>query len=749
MKIEVELRTRRTGRGISIGLDPNNDLSLGTEGDIVLNGKGVAARHARIFMADSGVVIAPIDQAPLAVNGKPVQSATRVNDGDWLALGSAFYQINIAGGAAPHPPSAGEMPAASATQARVSIGRLPECDFSIPSPLVSRVHAYLRMDGGQFILEDQNSTNGTFLNGERIVGSAVLKRGDKVEIATFAFLFTGDALEAIDEAGLVRLEARGVTKEVLDHTTKKPRRLLDGIDLVVEPGEFVAIFGTSGSGKSTLLDTLNGRRPANIGKVLYNGTDFYASLDLFRAAIGYVPQQDIVHRKIRVKDALHYTARLRLPSDTSDEEISSHIDRVLAQVGLDDKAMSPIDTPSPLSGGQLKRVSLAVELIANPNILFLDEVTSGLDAGTDKKMMQLFSELAAGNKTVVCVTHTLENIDVCHLVLLLHRGRIVYYGPPGDALRYFDVGRLSDVYEKIESMPAEYWADKFLNSEYYRKYIGGRIASSETPVRDAAVLEGSAGNKGLRARFSQLATLIRRYLDLLLSDRKNLAILLLQAPLIGLLIGLVFDVSGHGPARVAGETQIGFMLVLSAIWCGCLNSTREVVKELPIYLRERAVNLGIIPYLLSKLLPLAVLCFLQCLALLGIVSVLTSWFINFAARLGILFLAGMAATAMGLAISTFVDSNDKAVAVVPILLIPQVILSNFIVHLGKIGEAIARFSVVSFASFDAIKAVLSEEVTRAAPAQYTLTVNVMTTIAITAVFLLAALLGLKLKDYRN
>ncbi len=748
MSIEVELKTRRAGKGITISLNPENDLSLGTEGDIILGGSGVFARHVRIFINDTGVLVAPIDHAPLAINGMPVQTATRVNDGDWLALGSTFYQLNIAGTGARLPSSPEQTPASSEVPTLIKIGRLPDCDFSIPSPLVSRIHACLRLDSGKFLLEDQNSTNGTFINGERIIGSALLKPGDKVEIATFAFLFTGDALEPIDAAGLVRLEARGLSKEVLDHTTKKPKRLLDNIDLVVEPGEFVAIFGTSGSGKSTLIDTLNGRRPASIGKVLYNGSDFYSSLDLFRAAIGYVPQQDIVHRKIRVKDALHYTARLRLPSDTSDEEISSHIDRVLAQVGLGDKAMSPIDTPSPLSGGQLKRVSLAVELIANPNILFLDEVTSGLDAGTDKKMMQLFSELAAENKTVICVTHTLENIDACSLILLLHRGRIVYYGPPQDALDYFGVVRLSDVYEKIESMPAAHWADKYLHSEYYRKYIGNRISSDQDRTRDS-LPAGSANNKSLRAKFSQLSTLMRRYLDLLLSDRRNLAILLLQAPLIGLLIGLVFEASGHGPARAAGETQIGFMLVLSAIWCGCLNSTREVVKELPIYLRERAVNLGIMPYLLSKLFPLAILCILQCLALMGIVSVLTSWSENFMARLGVLFLAGMAATTMGLAISTFVDTNDKAVTIVPILLIPQVILSNFIVPLGKIGETISRFSVISFASFDSMKSVLSEEVTRAVHAQNTLPANIVTTLAIAVAFFLAALLGLKLKDYKN
>ena len=275
------------------------------------------------------------------------------------------------------------------------------------------------------------------------------------------------------------MEVRGLYKEVVDRSTKQTRRLLDDISLVIEPGEFVVIFGTSGSGKSTLLDTLNGRRPATGGQVLYNGTDLYASFDAFRASIGYVPQQDIVHRKISVRHALEYTAHLRLPPDTSEEEINAYIGKVLDKVELAEKAELPIDTPAPLSGGQLKRVSLAVELVANPNILFLDEVTSGLDAGTDKRMMRLFANLAADQKTVICVTHTLENIDVCHQVVLLHKGKLVYFGPPKEAAGHFGVQRLSDVYELLESSPANLWEENYRQSVFYQTYILDRLSSHD------------------------------------------------------------------------------------------------------------------------------------------------------------------------------------------------------------------------------------------------------------------------------
>src|SRR5262249_24961222 len=155
------------------------------------------------------------------------------------------------------------------------------------------------------------------------------------------------------------------------------------------------------------------------GAVLYNGLDLRRSFPLFKSTIGYVPQQDIVHRRITIRRALAYTARLRLPEDTSADEIARYVDDAIERVGLADKGDQPIDTPMPLSGGQLKRVSLAVELVSNPALLFLDEATSGLDAGTDKRMMQLFARLAGDQKTVVCVTHTLENVDACHLVVVL------------------------------------------------------------------------------------------------------------------------------------------------------------------------------------------------------------------------------------------------------------------------------------------------------------------------------------------
>jgi ABC-type multidrug transport system ATPase subunit len=729
------------GRGYLVGSSDSNE--------IVLQGQDIQEHHIEIVLLQDGSLrITPINEAQVSINSQIIKEPSVLYDSDWLLLGTSLFQIKRPNQKTPQIGSK-----------TLTIGRAPECDLEIASPLVSRDHAKLYFSSIGVEIEDLDSTNGTFVNGNQLFGRTQLKKGDYVAIASYAFLFNGEQLEPINSTGRVRVEVRGVGKQISDRTSKQLRYLLDDISLVIEPGEFVVIFGTSGSGKSTLLDALNGRRPATSGKVLYNDMDLYTSFDAFRATIGYVPQQDIVHRKISIQHALEYTAKLRLPPDTSNEEIQTYINTVLKKVELSEKAILSIDTPTPLSGGQLKRVSLAVELVANPTILFLDEVTSGLDAGTDKRMMRLFADLAADQKTVICVTHSLENIDVCHQVILLHKGKLVYFGPPNEAITYFEVPKLSDVYELLEASDANVWAEKFRQSPYYQTYILNRL--SKQTVNSNTMPNLGLSNSGKKQTrwfdWRQTGTLMRRYLDLIFSDKKNLSILLLQAPLIAVVIGLVFETKGVAAVRAAAESQIFFILVLSSVWFGTLNSARELVKELPVYLRERSVNLGLMPYLISKLVPLAVLCLIQCSLLMGIVSQMVSLPGSYIERVFVLFMTGMAATCMGLAVSAFVDSNDKAVAMAPILLIPQVVLSNAVVRLGDAGLLVAKCSMISFWSLDAMKTTLSLESRTATDMMNQLIVPItgaygkdLAMVAVLgSVFLVIAVLGLKLKDNKK
>lgn len=733
----------------------------------------------QVILEDAQLRVAPGRDTGLLVNGKPAAGPTPVQHGDWVTLGDIVYQLRLiwqtdaptvpvpapaVGSGAPAPAPAPQ-PATLATPAtvprvtltggaQVLIGRHHDCTLAIDSPLVSRHHARLTVNDGQWQIEDLGSINGSFVNGRRIREPVALKVGDRIGIATFLYRFTGDGLRADGQEGRVRIEALGVTRTVKDRASGQSRKLLDDISLVIEPGEFVVIFGGSGSGKSTLLDTLNGRRPATGGRVLYNGVDFYAAFDMYRSTIGYVPQQDIVHRRIGMRRALEYTARLRLPADTAEHEIAAYLDEVLASVRLQEQAGLLIDTPSPLSGGQLKRVSLAAELIAKPGVLFLDEVTSGLDAGTDRQMMQTFAELADGGKTVICVTHTLENIAACQLVTLLHRGRLAYFGPPAEAQDYFKLKRLSDIYDVLDTRPPEHWAEQYQASPERQRHVEARLSAAALAPPATAPAPLVVNTAARSSLWRQTRILTRRYVDLMLGDKRNLAILVLQAPLIGGVVGTVFDTSGPPATQAVAQGQVAFMLVLSAIWFGCLNSAREIVKELPVYLRERSVNLGLAPYILSKLLPLATLCLIQCVLLLGVVSATLTLPGDFLPRLLLLTASAFAASAMGLAISAFVDTNDKAIAMVPILLIPQVVLSNALTRLDGLNLWVAKLSMLSFWGYDAMKATLSPEVLAARdptgaavlPVLESYGLGVGVTLVMTLAFLGLVGIGLRLKD---
>ena len=372
-------------------------------------------------------------------------------------------------------------------------------------------------------------------------------------------------IHSLDNSRSLRLEARGLEKAV-PVGRGETRKLLDDINLVVQPGEFVTLLGPSGSGKSTLMDCLNGRRRATGGKVLANGEDFYRHFDNFRQSLGYVPQKDIVHNGLTVQRALYYTARLRLPTDTGRDELRHRVESVMKEMELGPHRDTLIAN---LSGGQIKRVSLGAELLAKPCLLYIDEATSGLDAGTESRMMRLFRRLADDGRSILCITHNVDNVEQCHLVLMLARGKLVYYGPPGEAPKYFGVSRISEIYDRIGEKSPEEWEKDYRASDLHAEFVARRLRRVRRPDRAARGAAHGATDRreqrGARSRlgkplaerfrrlteqylhFRQLLTpvldqwrqfrvLTARYVELLLGDRRGLALLLLQAPIVAAVI---------------------------------------------------------------------------------------------------------------------------------------------------------------------------------------------------------------------
>ena len=293
----------------------------------------------------------------------------------------------------------------------------------------------------------------------------------------------------------IELAARGVERTVRDRATGGPLTLLEDVDLVVRPREFVAILGPSGSGKSTLLAVLGGRVVPDAGAVTLNGADLHADFEALKGDITVVPQRDLLHDSLALGAALRYTAELRLPPDLSRGEVEASVADILDVVGLAPKRSTPIRH---LSGGQVKRASLANELVAGPSLLLLDEVTSGLDEQTDREVMELFRRVADGGKTVVCVTHNLANVEEnCHLVAILAEGgRLAFVGTPGEAKAYFAIPRLGDVYRALAGrMPGE-WASRFRASPEYRRHVADRLPRGARPEPHAASAPPTAHRGG-------------------------------------------------------------------------------------------------------------------------------------------------------------------------------------------------------------------------------------------------------------
>ncbi|MBA2379132.1 MAG: FHA domain-containing protein [Blastocatellia bacterium] len=599
-------------------------------------------------------------------------------------------------------------------QDELRIGRTSANEITLDGLQISNKHARLVRSGGEIFVEDLNSTNGVFVNGSRVSRQAI-RPEDSVQIGSFLLRVDANgSIGVFDTRSKTRVDVLNLTKTVRNRAGKGKIKLLDSVSLSIEPNEFVGLIGPSGAGKSTLIDALNGMRPADEGNVLINDLDLYRHIDSLRHVIGYVPQDDIIHRELSVYRTLHYVARLRLSRDVSSREIDQIINEVLDVTGLTESRNIPIHQ---LSGGQRKRVSIAVELVTKPSVIFLDEPTSGLDPATEDKVMRLFRQIAESGRTVVMTTHAMENIRLFDKIVILLRGRLVYYGPPEEALTYLGAKNFKELYEKLEapvgaSMAdgdaarvaatekiAEDWRQKFLQAPQYKRFVHEPL-SNLGQMKQAGVAKKS--RLGLLGAIRQWAVLSRRYFEVLLKDKLNLAILLIQAPIIAM---LTFLVMGADQPR----DFVYFVVSLVAIWFGTSVAAREIIREKPVYRRERMFNLGIVPYLLSKLFVLGFIVTVQCLLLflpLKIFDLLG--FMSMPGELGgipqlwAMLLTAAVGISLGLMVSSIVKTSEMATSLVPLFLIPQILFSGLVGVPAGISK-VAGLTMPAAWSFDTMK----------------------------------------------
>ena len=527
----------------------------------------------------------------------------------------------------------------------IKIGRAPECDVVLEHTSVSRVHATLRKtSSGKYLITDLGSLNGTFVNNRKIT-SAEVSAQDKIFIGRFLLNLESSGRNLSNESAV---RATNICKQY-----KNGFLALKNTSFDIPSGGLIAIMGPSGCGKSTLLKVLNGDSPASAGEVYINGLELISNYGYLKTQIGYVPQDDIVHRELTVEQSLFYAAHIRLDG-VSDEFAQAKIDQLLNELNIAEIRHSLV---SAISGGQRKRVSIAVELLSDPAVLFLDEPTSPLDPQTIEEFMGILRHLSEKGTTVVLVTHKPDDLTHMDSVMFMAGGHLIYYGRSNEYKDYFKVSSPVEVYANIAGEKAKYWINKTSNP-------GNSLNISQNSVQkiDDAV-------NPLR----QFYWLLSRYFKIKTNDRLNSTIMLLQAPIIAVLICFIFqEIRGAVP----------FLMAVSAIWFGVNNAAREIVAEAPIYKRERMFNVLIPPYIFSKIFVLGIFALIQALLFNSIIWV---WYSNSTigwqdpiSAAGWMFFLTVISSFFGLLISAISNSTEKVMSIVPIAVIPQIMLAGVI-----------------------------------------------------------------------
>ncbi|MFD7401064.1 FHA domain-containing protein [Streptomyces sp. NPDC059866] len=633
---------------------------------------------------------APQQQAPQAGWQQPQQAAPQIP-----------HQQGPGGGAGA-PPVYGDRSPTTFHQFALGrvmrIGRALENDLVVSDLQVSRNHAeFHSTPDGRMEIRDLGSHNGTYVNGQPIPkgGSQLLGPTDIVGVGHSTFRIVGDRLEEFVDTGEVSFSARHLTV-----TVDGGKQILKDVSFGVPEKSLIAVIGPSGSGKSTLLKALTGYRPANQGEVLYDNRNLYKQFAELRQRIGLVPQDDILHKELTVKKALKYAAKLRFPADTTAQEREARIDEVLRELKLDIHKDKKVTS---LSGGQRKRVSVALELLTKPSLIFLDEPTSGLDPGMDRDVMQLLRGLADDGRTVLVVTHSVAELALCDkLLVMAPGGSVAYFGPPEEALNFFGYDSWADVFSAFENYRDYDWAGRWKGSQHYQMYAADIDAVAAQSVQ-MPPMQAMKPPKP-QGWMSQFVTLVRRYVSVIASDRGFLALMLILPAVLGavsLLIdpdnGLLPNPANPQTGRIIPNgtaTTVLLILAVGACFAGAANSVRELIKERVIYERERATGLSRSAYLMSKVFVLGMITVLQGL-LVGVIGFSSRELPEEGLVLGGLTLVelslpimalGFTSMMFGLIISSLVKTAEKTMPLLVMFAIIQVVFTGCLFALnGTVG----------------------------------------------------------------
>ncbi|WP_326808906.1 MULTISPECIES: FHA domain-containing protein [unclassified Streptomyces] len=570
------------------------------------------------------------------------------------------------------------------------IGRALENELVVSDLQVSRNHAEFHSSpDGRCEIRDLGSHNGTYINGQPMPksGTAVITPQDIVGIGHSTFRLVGDRLEEFVDTGEVSFSARHLTVKV-----DGGKVILNNVTFGVPEKSLIGVIGPSGSGKSTLLRALTGYRPADVGEVLYDNRNLYKQFAELRQRIGLVPQDDILHKELKVRTALRYAAKLRFPGDVAEAERNARVEEVLAELKLDIHATKRVTS---LSGGQRKRVSVALELLTKPSLIFLDEPTSGLDPGMDRDVMQLLRGMADDGRTVLVVTHSVAELRLCDkLLVMAPGGGVAYFGPPEEALNFFGYDSWADVFSAFENYREYDWMGRWQGSQHYQMYAAEIDAAQ--PQQDPYALQQQQAMQPTRLQKpqswgSQLWTLVSRYVSVISADRSFLVLSFVTPLILGLVSTLMPSDYGLTAPPLKTNRDAGPILLILAIgacFSGAANSVRELIKERVIYERERATGLSRSAYLMSKVIVLAVVAAIQ-----GVLMCVVGFYprdlpdegllMNNPAFEMALVMIALGGTSMmfGLIISSLVKTSEKTMILLVLFAVIQVVFTGVLFKL--------------------------------------------------------------------
>ena len=720
-------------------------LGSGADCDVRVVGPNVASRHARCRMEPNGRVLIEDLATPggtsLNQPGSRI-SINYLNPADTVYLAAqpapaakvyeALRRRTYSPQAPPNPtPLVDNAPGVQQLRAErgvvTVIGRDPNTGnkrIVLASPMVSRNHAAVyRTESDEYLIWDLNSTYGTFLDGQRI-GSKRTRVGPHQVIGIAGVRFTvgeqGAAALAAPRDG-VEIRADGIAVEVGGPWRR--RLNVEGVRFAAQPRTMLALMGPSGAGKTTLLRVLGGQSHPKAGGVFYGDMEIYRHFDQVRSSIGFVPQDDVLHPYLTVRQALYFSARLRLPVDYSREEIHRRVSQTMEKLGIAGSADVLIGSVEKrgISGGQRKRVNLAMELLPDPAVLLLDEPTSGLSSGDAERVIHTLRDLAREGRTVIVTihqpaTHIFEMFDALALMdndtvrispaPPPQPGRLIYLGPAKTAAAYFQsqdatgasrsMTGADAVFTAIERNPAKRtadWETAYRATPYYREYIQQNFAKPPQPAA------AKVARKNLPSPWNQFSTLMGRLWQMKIADRWPLFQMTVLYPLvvalgISLVSGRLQTASSYASLDYVKDfLRIGktlFFGIFVAIWLGCNNTVREVVGEIAVYRRERMVGLSLTSYLGSKFVFFAGIAAVQCLILTGVCSVVCNLRASLSPLFLLFWLAALCGVSIGLLISALATGGERAIQLVPLALLPMILFGGGVTRLEDMESSAAR-----------------------------------------------------------